>query len=242
MLHQLTRALSIRYCDFNAEIPRSLLFGSLQCVLQFWGKWVDTPTLPPIHIQVELGINKWCKNCRVAIDRRSTRCRSCHRQKMMARRFPIDRYDPRRCRNCNARTSRRRTRSVTGLCRACYQEQGRIIRPKRAVNRKNPGGGYEAVDGLLCYANEPLLGNEDVTVAAAWACLRKNWRAFKIAKAQGEEARMRKYASRIQQIAILLRILPPEFENLDLNGEEFSYENSIFDPDYTYSYKLGNSE
>ncbi len=88
------------------------------------------------------------------------------------------------------------------------------------------------------YASDEI--EPDLTVAAAWSCLRRCWRAYKIAiKGRNNDGRddekSVEYAQRIVSLCNLLNIEPPYFSELDVDedreqseeGEEASVEGSI---------------
>lgn len=86
--------------------------------------------------------------------------------------------------------------------------------------RPNAGTYYIDVEGNLLYASDHLYQKgSDLTVSAAWASLRKCWKAFKIAKNKDDEVIKSLYAKRIQKLAGLLSIPINEFSDVDLSIE-----------------------
>lgn len=55
------------------------------------------------------------------------------------------------------------------------------------------------------------------TVGQSWAALKKAWRAYKIAKAQGDTPNMLKYAERIRTIQAQLGLPQAHFPEIGLN-------------------------
>ncbi|HXY56816.1 MAG TPA: hypothetical protein VEH01_04290 [Nitrososphaerales archaeon] len=55
------------------------------------------------------------------------------------------------------------------------------------------------------------------TVGQSWAALRKAWKAYKIAKAQGDTANMLKYGERIRKLQRELGVPEAHFPEIGLN-------------------------
>lgn len=55
------------------------------------------------------------------------------------------------------------------------------------------------------------------TLGQTWAALKKNWKAYKIAKAKGEKVGMLKYAHRIRDLQHELNLPISKFPELGLN-------------------------
>ena len=55
------------------------------------------------------------------------------------------------------------------------------------------------------------------TVGQSWAALKKAWRAYKIAKAQNDQANMLKYAERIRTLQGELGLPTAKFPEIGLN-------------------------
>lgn len=55
------------------------------------------------------------------------------------------------------------------------------------------------------------------TVGQSWAALKKAWRAYKIAKAQGDTTNMLKYAERIRKLQGELGLAKAHFPEIGLN-------------------------
>jgi hypothetical protein len=58
---------------------------------------------------------------------------------------------------------------------------------------------------------------ESYTPGQMWSALRKNWKAYKISKAQKNQVAMMKYADRIRTIQKRLGLPASKFPNLGLN-------------------------
>ena len=54
------------------------------------------------------------------------------------------------------------------------------------------------------------------TKGQSWGALRKAWKAYKIAKAQNDQAAMLKYAERIRTLQNQLGLPPSNFQNVGL--------------------------
>lgn len=119
------------------------------------------PTIPPLHIQIERGINHWCKTCRKAIDKRSIRCRTCHQRQLMSRRYPLHKRPRLECVDCGCPISHKSYHGH-GRCRNCYFDFKRLVgKPKRSLcSSASPSSSietcYEDKDGCLRYASELL--------------------------------------------------------------------------------------
>jgi hypothetical protein len=55
------------------------------------------------------------------------------------------------------------------------------------------------------------------TVGQSWGALKKAWRAYKIAKAQGDTTNMLKYATRIRTLQAELGLVKAKFPEIGLN-------------------------
>jgi hypothetical protein len=80
------------------------------------------------------------------------------------------------------------------------------------------------------YASDEI--KPDLTVAAAWSCLRRCWRAYKIAingriSDGREDERRVEYARRIVSLCKLLNIEPPYFSELDIEEVEEDNEEEM---------------
>lgn len=183
------------------------------------------PKLPPLSIQISLGINSFCDWCGVAVDKRSKRCRKCHLMWLAIDRFPPHKRGFKSCRDCGIGTSRRRRLGQRngGRCRACYFQSRR--QPKntdydleqkmrRAVDRPRCGTYYRDKDGVEHWASDETMLGGTFTVAAGWASLRKCWKGYRIALSWGDEDGRRLYAGRIVFLCHLLRLESPYFDEL----------------------------
>jgi hypothetical protein len=151
-------------------------------------------------------------------------------------RFPYEKRLSKRCIDCGGKRSRPSTLG-RGRCRGCYFQYRRIKsktkltdawnnepyfchhsiaarrRKTRAVDR--PGvWNYLYPDryGVGHHADEELL--QGLTAAAAWSCLRKCWKGYKIAAGKLDEDLKVVYARRIINLCRLLDIDEPEFLEL----------------------------
>ena len=178
------------------------------------------PTLPPINGQVARGINGRCIDCNLPIDRRSKRCRECHIRLITKKRYVRRRLVT--CSNCGAiLANQSRARRMTDpRCQTCYNiNRIQNPRPKRSVDRPIPGTCYVDEAGSIRWATE-YLGDGTLTVASAWASLRRCWKGFKIAKSQGDHGRMAEYARAIQKLQSILNISRTDFPELMLDKEQ----------------------
>ena len=174
------------------------------------------PTLPQLSVQILRGINGNCTSCGTAIDRRSKRCRKCNQKRLMAKRFPVEKRRQRICKDCGGVVSYQSLRGE-GRCRFCYHASRRmpfLHKDRRLADRPFSGTSYTDKDGQIHFAEESL--NEYFTVPAAWACLRKCWKGYKIAKSHGSYDEMTKYAGRIFAFQMLLNIPLCDFPELGL--------------------------
>ena len=205
------------------------LFLSDFCVCRYR---LRLPTLPPLSVQIKLGINGNCKDCTCPIDKRSKRCRLCHSIKLANTRFPFMKRHPRKCIDCGDCTS---YQSAHGKrhCRLCYNkhrtdraiERAQMIRP---ISRPNNGTGYQDKDGIWHEAwEEPLPG---LSVTFGWSSLRKCWKGYKIARGNDNEELGRLYAGRIYFLTHLLNLEQPVLPDFD--AECYSVDYHIpFRPD-----------
>jgi hypothetical protein len=177
--------------------------------------------------------SRLCINCADRISHRSKlgRCRRCYlderREKASQREWQV---------------------SANGLRGYYYYYDGKDTLASRAIknrsaNRENSGTCYSDKDGMLHYASDQI--KPDLTVAAAWSCLRRCWRAYKIAingriSDGREDERRVEYARRIVSLCKLLNIEPPYFMELDTDedreergDDEVSMEGSIAYNDYS---------
>lgn len=190
------------------------------------------------------------------------RCRSCSARKKAYIRFPLKKRHPRICENCADRISHR---SKLGRCRRCYLNERRErasqrewqvsanglrgyyyyydgkdslasrATKNRSTNRDNNGTCYSDKNGILHYANDEI--KPDLTVAAAWSCMRRCWRAYKLAingrnnDGRDDEKRV-EYAWRIVSLCKLLNIEAPYFSELDIEEEEEEDEEVEADEEY----------
>jgi hypothetical protein len=58
--------------------------------------------------------------------------------------------------------------------------------------------------------------SNNFTVGQSWGALRKAWKGYRIAKVQGDNAKMREYATKIRKIQGELRISVASFPNLGI--------------------------
>lgn len=58
--------------------------------------------------------------------------------------------------------------------------------------------------------------NNNFTVGQSWGALRKAWKGYRIAKVQGDNARMREYATKIRKIQGELGISVASFPNIGI--------------------------
>ena len=59
--------------------------------------------------------------------------------------------------------------------------------------------------------------NSNFTTGQSWGALRKAWKGYRIAKVQGDAARMREYAGKIRQIQGELGVSVASFPHLGIN-------------------------
>ncbi|HEY7733586.1 MAG TPA: hypothetical protein VIB07_02215 [Nitrososphaera sp.] len=65
--------------------------------------------------------------------------------------------------------------------------------------------------------SELLTGKRgDFTTGQSWGALRKAWKGYRIAKVQGDNARMREYATKIRRLQGELGISVASFPNLGI--------------------------
>lgn len=164
---------------------------------------------PTVTEQIAMKRNGTCKSCGIAIDYRALRCGPCHLLRVAKRRFPARSRPRLNCRDCGASISRNSTKGRS-RCRACYNLWRCEPRPHRDASRPGAGTCYQDKDGEIRYSDEPLGGS--LTVSSAWACLRKNWRGFIIARGQCNESRMAMYAKRIHRLQRVLNLEQTEIE------------------------------
>ena len=81
-------------------------------------------------------------------------------------------------------------------------------RKKRRVDRWINGTAYVDQSGNTRYATEQV--DFGMTVAAAWASLRRSWKGFRIAKAHGDFEKVRLYTYRIYYLRAILNIAQSE--------------------------------
>lgn len=62
----------------------------------------------------------------------------------------------------------------------------------------------------------PKTRDGNYTTGQSWGALRKSWKGYKIAKAQGDRARMKEYATKIRTLQGELGIAVASFPALDL--------------------------
>jgi hypothetical protein len=121
------------------------------------------PTLPPINIQIQRGINASCKDCSIPIDKRSKRCRHCHQRQLMKTRYPksvVKTGHILECAYCGtSQISYQTAVHGHGRCRQCYFHFKRTVKrtKKRFADRINHGTCYEDKDGVVRYAEELLV-------------------------------------------------------------------------------------
>jgi len=59
--------------------------------------------------------------------------------------------------------------------------------------------------------------NSNFTTGQSWGALRKAWKGYRIAKVQGDAARMREYAAKIRKIQGELGVSVASFPHLGIN-------------------------
>ncbi|GEM_PF-4170977 len=174
----------------------------------------NMPRLRSVGEQILQHVNRTCIDCGVSIDRRSRRCRRCHQRSVMNRRYPPSRRPILICKICGNLVSYQ----SRGRCRRCYNaHRTNNPRPKRPASRYLAGSSYKNLDGERVFADELPGFESEITVAAAWGCLRRCWRAFKIANSNNDEEMRSKYANRIRNLERLLNIEINEFRDVDLS-------------------------
>lgn len=189
----------------------------------------STPTLPRVEIQIQRGINKYCRLCGVAVDRRSRVCRRCHIIVVGVNRYPLTCRPPLECKDCGSRVSYRSARGE-GRCRPCYFENLREKREKAraagAVGGKSSAfrtyaGAYHYTDayGGSHYVDDDL--GEGFNVGAAWGALKKCWRGLVIARNRTFDADvMELYARRIQHLEYLLGLEITDFSEFGVPPDD----------------------
>jgi hypothetical protein len=148
--------------------------------------------------------NKVCKDCGIAVDGRSRRCRTCNQLHLMEKRHPLEKRPNLRCTRCGTDVSYQSAHG-RGRCRSCYFEYRRAggsSRPVRSADRFNSGTSYEDGDGNTFQSDYILYDDEQgpFTVAHAWACLRKCWKGLRIANSNGDEVEVARYYAHIQRL------------------------------------------
>ncbi len=108
------------------------------------------PTLPPLSVQIEKGINSWCVWCQCPVDRRSIRCRRCHSTWVATKMYPSSKRLKRECRDCGSEISHKSAKGK-GRCKRCD-----------IIHRGNPA----AYDNY-CHYNGSLATNEEVPAMTA---------------------------------------------------------------------------
>ena len=96
--------------------------------------------------------------------------------------------------------------SKKGRCRSCYNQHRRPAQEYkvRSANRPNSGTSYRDKDGIIRYAWEMLPAG--LTVASAWACLMRSWRAFRIVSGKGDHESIMAWMDRIHYYAGILNL------------------------------------
>ena len=64
---------------------------------------------------------------------------------------------------------------------------------------------------------EPAIESKSFTTGQTWGALRKAWKGYKIAKVQGDRARMTEYATKIRKLEGELGVPQASFPDLSLN-------------------------
>lgn len=160
---------------------------------------------------------KYCKMCNKSINKRSRYCRTCNQQKIMEKRYPVEKRALRKCQECGARISYQSVKGK-GRCRECYfqwrkdtsKKSGYKSKLSRLTDRQNPGTGYYDASGDYHFADDQVGKNGRFTVASAWASLRLSWRGYRAAMGE-DHSKMNLYAGRIQYFARILRLDVPDF-------------------------------
>lgn len=164
-------------------------------------------------------------------------CRRCNAYRTARRRFPLERRAIRICKDCGCAVSHQ---SVRGKyrCRACYNQyrkgtsnssrSANSTKRRRLVDRLNCGSFYcDDKDGNGHWAYEEI--GHGLTVAAAWASLRKCWRGYRIASGNFDEDGKKMYAERIVFLCRMLKIKSPRFQELEMSE---TVRNDDYDDDY----------
>ncbi len=122
----------------------------------------------------------------------------------------------------------------------------RATTKNRSTNRENSGTYYSDKDGIPHYSSNQIKPN--LTVAAAWSCLRRCWRAYKIAiKGRNSDGRddekSVEYARRIVSLCKLLNIEAPYFSELDIeeveeDNEEEEVEEHVWEDNEYHSRQI----
>lgn len=178
--------------------------------------------------QILKGTSKRCIDCQVSIDPRSKRCRTCHQRYLTMRRFPLHKRLILQCTDCGTPVSHYSVKHGKGRCRSCYNlYRVRFPSLKRSVDRPLSNSCYTDADGNIRWSFE-YFEDGTMTVAAGWACLRRSWKAFKIAKNRADYLKMTEYAKAIRKLQLMLNISRTDFPELMLDADEdsrFSYSN-----------------
>jgi len=64
---------------------------------------------------------------------------------------------------------------------------------------------------------EPPAETKSFTIGQTWGALRKAWKGYKIAKVQGDRAKMTEYATKIRKLEGELGVPRASFPDLSLN-------------------------
>jgi hypothetical protein len=70
---------------------------------------------------------------------------------------------------------------------------------------------------IMSLHNETATRDSNFTTGQSWGALRKAWKGYRIAKVQGDNARMREYATKIRKIQGELGVNVASFPHLDIH-------------------------
>ena len=70
---------------------------------------------------------------------------------------------------------------------------------------------------IMSLHNEATTTRGNFTIGQSWGALRKAWKGYRIAKVQGDNAKMREYATKIRKIQGELNVSVASFPHLGIN-------------------------